>query len=108
VVAPPIIADARFLNFYKGRQAESVSSLFGQNGLATFHMEKAVELLVELGEQEKSAQFAEATLKINPRSFFAWTVLALGGGASTERSTEARGALRALDPLNPEFAKTDP
>jgi O-antigen ligase len=108
VVTSPMIADTRFLNFYKGRQVERVSYLFGQNGLATFHREKAVELLVEMGEQEKATQFAEATLKINPRSFFAWTVLALGGGASTERSSEARDALRDLDPRNPEFAKPNP
>jgi O-antigen ligase len=105
LASQPVTADSRFLNLYKNRQAQDIEKIFDQFGLTTFHKEKAIELLIEQQRPQEAVVLAEKVVIQNPRSFFAWTVIAFSGGASSERVEVARAKLRTLDPLNPELLR---
>ena len=105
LASQPVIADSRFLNLYKNRQAQDIEKIFDQFGLTTFHEEKAIELLIEQQRPQEAVVLAEKVVSQNPRAFFAWTVIAFSGGASSERVEVARAKLRTLDPLNPELLR---
>jgi hypothetical protein len=105
LASQPVIADSRFLNLYKNRQTQDIEKIFDQFGLTTFHKEKAIELLIEQQRPQEAVVLAEKVVIQNPRAFFAWTVIAFSGGASSERVEVARAKLRTLDPLNPELLR---
>lgn len=100
----PLRADAMFLSGLKQGNKSELEKAAWTIGSSNFHKEKYLETIFTQSRMEDVLTQARAITRANPRSIYAWSVIAdASSGATIAERIQAAKVMEGLDPHNSEI-----
>jgi len=100
ILYPPVEANRLMLSALKENRVDLLQkSTQGVSG-TTYSEDRYLDLLLDSNREKEAVAAATEIVKLNPRQYFAWTVLALASNSSQNEREKAASVLQRLDPKN--------
>lgn len=99
VSLPPLYQDAKFRSALEKADGAAIreAALIWPKG--TYYLDYASQLFLENKLDELALELTEESIDINPRNYFAWSLLLRNSTVSASEKASAESAMRELDPF---------